>query len=232
MVKKLLISLIFILFAVVIAECGKSDTEEAARLDKEYFVILKQTYDDFMINDSKTMDKKSPEEWLIEYNQLKDNKYLPIINDLKSKLKKEKTSKSLDVIKSDLLNITNSLDNLFNSVPKAIQAIKERNEFEFIKLIKAISNVEENILIYQNDYSKITTDKETFELTLNNYQKINPRSPYLDVIKTFKMPGKLEKNSYINGSLSESYIWESNGAKVKMIFKNTVLESMEQEGLK
>lgn len=232
MMKKLLIALIFILFAVVIAGCGKNDTEEAARLDKEYFVILKQTYDDFMINDSKTMKKKSPEEWLIEYNQLKDNKYLHIINDLKSKLEKEKTSKSIDVIKNDLLNITNSLDDLFNSVPKAIQAIKERNEFEFIKLIKTISNVEENILIYQNDYSKITTDKETFELTLNNYQKINPRSPYLDVIKTFKMPGKLEKNSYTNGLLSESYIWESNGAKVKMTFKNTILESMEQEGLK
>lgn len=226
--KKILIFFMIMLGILSITGCGNNDKKEAERLNEEYYVVVKQTYDECMKGNPEI---KTPDEMLVEINRLSEEKYLPTINEVKTKLEREQVNKSISIIKSDLVNLTNSVDDFVKYMPKAVQGAKNRQKGTFLKLIKMATTVEENILVYQNDYSKITTGKGTYELTFENYTKILPNTSYMDIIKIFKMPGKLVDSSYLYNTLIENYIWEINGAKVKMTFNNTILESMEQEGL-
>lgn len=114
------------------------------------------------------------------------------------------------------------------------QNLKEQNwQQDFANVTMSLFNTK---LEYDNEYSKITTGKGTYELTLANFQKIHKGDTYQKVAETFKMPGVLKSSSSSQLSYGlhtlNTWEWELNDSRVSIIFENNKAELIHQFNLK
>lgn len=105
------------------------------------------------------------------------------------------------------------------------------------KIYNRTATMMNSMLAYGNELSMLTSGKCIYKLTLDNFNKLEKGMPYTEVAKIFSMPGSLEKTLDFTmdetWDLREFYVWEHDGARVVMMFKNGRLEvKHSQKGLK
>lgn len=225
------------LLCLCIAGCAPSAKEEAERLHNDYMLSTRATWNDEFIPKLQkiTNTKKNGDEQDKEIAALAEQ-YKPKMLEFDKKLQGEKVQKSnehlLELDKQQIKNSIHFLDTLILIKDKSNLNEQEwKKDFRLATLALLNTRLE-----YNNEYSKITTGKGTYELTLANYQKIHQGDTYEQVANLFKMPGKLETSSNLQAVneqyWSESYIWEIGDARVYIIFHQGKASSASQFYLK
>lgn len=228
-----------LLLTLLVVGCGGPDAkEEAQRIDKEYFQTAKNMFSSFEEEFQALREKYNDAEELdIDLAAIVDSKYIPENSTLKKKLQAEKLPSRLDEQKKALLNHIDSFGENYTLVSLLKDKSKLNTEHYKYDLLNAYIKTFDTKLEYENEASKVLFGKETYELTLSNFQKIHKGYSYVQVAKLFKMPGTLTNSTESNNALIgprklEHYYWENNGATVRIMFENGKVYRLEQRGLK
>ena len=206
--KQLTIVLLSLLCLFTVACGGPSAKEEAERLHKDHMLATKAMWNNECTPRFHKILKELPEaQQDIETAKLAEE-FKPKSEELLKKAQGEKVQKQnqrlLELIQQqdknliDFLNLTARLKDKQN-----LNQLNWKQDFTNIT-IKTINTR----LEYDNEYSKITTGKGTYELTLANFQKIHEGDTYQQVAETFKMPGTLVRSN--NAQISGEYYYEQD----------------------
>lgn len=234
--KKLTVLLLSLLCLFTVACGGPSAKEEAERLHKDHMLATKAIWNDDFIPKLKKIHKEIPEEKKdVEAAKLAEE-YKPKLEDAYKKIQAEKVQEQNKHL-SELIQMQdkNSLEFLnLLIVLKDKQNLKQQNwNQDFANVTMRLFNTK---LEYNNEYSKITTGKGTYELTLANFQKIHKGDTYQQVAETFKMPGVLRSSNSTQLSYGphtlDTWEWELNDSRVDIIFENNKANLIHQFNLK
>lgn len=220
--KKLTVLLLSLLCLFTVACGGPSAKEEAERLHKDHMLATKAMWNDDFVPKLKKIHNEIPEE-------KKDVEAAKLAEEYKPKLEKAYKKIQAETVQeqnkhlSELIQMQdkNSLEFLnLLIVLKDKQNLKQQNwNQDFANVTMRLFNTK---LEYDNEYSKITTGKGTYELTLANFQKIHKGDTYQQVAETFKMPGTLVRsnNAQISGEYyyEQDFEWRIDDAKVFVSF--------------
>lgn len=234
--KKLTVLLLSLLCLLTVACGGPSAKEEAERLHKEHMLATKAMWNDDFVPKLKKIHNEIPEEKKdVEAAKLAEE-YKPKLEKAYKKIQAEKVQEQNKHL-SELIQMQdkNSLEFLnLLIVLKDKQNLKQQNwNQDFANLTMRFFNTK---LEYDNEYSKITTGKGTYELTLANFQKIHKGDTYQQVAETFKMPGVLRSSNSTQLSYGphtlDTWEWELNDSRVDIIFENNKANLIHQFNLK
>lgn len=234
--KKLTIVLLSLL-CLFVAGCTPSAEKEAERLHKDYILTTRTMWNDEFVPKLQNIFKVKPntEEQDKEAAILAEQ-YKPKMLELDKKLQVEKVQKPnehlLELQKQQVQNSIRFLDVLIMLKDKSkLNEQNWKNDFNNASLAMFNTKLE-----YNNEYSKVTTGKGTYELTLANFQKIHQGDSYQKVAEIFKMPGKIQQasNTKIGNEYHESaaYTWELGEARVSVLFQNGKASAINQFYLK
>lgn len=234
--KKLTVLLLSLLCLFTVACGGPSAKEEAERLHKDHMLATKAIWNDDFIPKLKKIHKEIPEEKKdVEAAKLAEE-YKPKLEDAYKKIQAEKVQEqNKHLSKLIQMQDKNSLEFLnLLIVLKDKQNLKQQNwNQDFANVTMRLFNTK---LEYNNEYSKITTGKGTYELTLANFQKIHKGDTYQQVAETFKMPGVLRSSNSTQLSYGphtlDTWEWELNDSRVDIIFENNKANLIHQFNLK
>lgn len=234
--KKLTVLLLSLLCLFTVACGGPSAKEEAERLHKDHMLATKAIWNDDFIPKLKKIHKEIPEEKKdVEAAKLAEE-YKPKLEDAYKKIQAEKVQEQNKHL-SELIQMQNKNSLEFLNlliVLKDKQNLKQQNwNQDFANVTMRLFNTK---LEYNNEYSKITTGKGTYELTLANFQKIHKGDTYQQVAETFKMPGVLRSSNSTQLSYGphtlDTWEWELNDSRVDIIFENNKANLIHQFNLK
>nr|DAL03305.1 MAG TPA: protein binding protein [Caudoviricetes sp.] len=234
--KKLTVLLLSLLCLFTVACGGPSAKEEAERLHKDHMLATKAMWNDDFVPKLKKIHNEIPEE-------KKDVEAAKLAEEYKPKLEKAYKKIQAETVQeqnkhlSELIQMQdkNSLEFLnLLIVLKDKQNLKQQNwNQDFANVTMRLFNTK---LEYDNEYSKITTGKGTYELTLANFQKIHKGDTYQQVAETFKMPGVLRSSNSTQLSYGphtlDTWEWELNDSRVDIIFENNKANLIHQFNLK
>lgn len=233
--KKLIIILLSLL-CLFVAGCTSSAEKEAERLHKDYALTTKAMWNDEFIPKLQNIFKVKPNtDGQDKEAAILAEQYKPKMLELDKKLQGEKVQKPnehlLELQKQQVQNSIRFLDTIALLKDKSKLNMQNwQNDFNLVSL--AIFNTK---LEYNNEYAKITTGKDTYELTLANFQKIHQGDTYQKVAETFKMPGVITGSSSSQLSYGQhtldTYKWIYNNRKVEIIFENGKAEIISQHNL-
>lgn len=234
--KQLTIVLLSLLCLFTAACGGPSAKEEAERLHKEHMLVTREIWNDNFIPKLQKIYKELPEEKKDTEAAKLAEEYKQKIEDVYKKIQAEKVQeKNKHLQKLIQQQDKNSLDflNLLIML-KDKQNLKEQNwKQDFANITLRMFNTK---LECDNEYSKITTGKGTYELTLANFQKIHKGDSYSQVAEIFKMPGVLQSSSSSQLSYGihtlDTWEWALNDSRVEIIFENNKAELIHQFNLK
>lgn len=237
--RKLLLTLI-ILFGLLAAGCGPSEKDLALDYHKKYGVPVSALNDDY-INHLKDAVKQHGETYKadIELGRYARDSF---IEKCKSTIADASSFKSDNKAVTRLASLNlkraetilemgrNSLDYLKPGYDGQDDELFDRHRYVAYKFTNAK-------LEYENELSVLSTGKSTYELTLDNFNKLKTGLPYATVANTFKMPGSLEKTLDFSFTderdIREFYVWKHGEATVVLMFKNGYLDTKHrQQGLK
>lgn len=234
--KQLTIVLLSLLCLFTVACGGPSSKEEAERLHKEHTLVTRAMWNNDFIPKLQKIYKELPEEQKDTAAAKLAEEYKPKLEEAYKKVQAEKVQDKnkhlLELIQQrdkNLLEFSSLLIALKNK-----QAIKEDNwKQDYANVLIKLFNIK---LEYDNEYSKATTGKGTYELTLANFQKIHKGDTYQQVAETFKMPGVLTSSSSSHLSYGlhtlDTWEWALNDSRVEIIFENNKAELIHQFNLK
>lgn len=234
--KKLTVLLLSLLCLFTVACGGPSAKEEAERLHKDHMLATKAMWNDDFVPKLKKIHNEIPEEKKdVEAAKLAEE-YKPKLEKAYKKIQAEKVQEQNKHL-SELIQMQdkNSLEFLnLLIVLKDKQNLKQQNwNQDFANVTMRLFNTK---LEYDNEYSKITTGKGTYELTLANFQKIHKGDTYQQVAETFKMPGVLRSSNSTQLSYGphtlDTWEWELNDSRVDIIFENNKANLIHQFNLK
>lgn len=234
--KKLTVLLLSLLCLFTVACGGPSAKEEAERLHKDHMLATKAMWNDDFVPKLKKILNEIPEEKKdVEAAKLAEE-YKPKLEKAYKKIQAEKVQEQNKHL-SELIQMQdkNSLEFLnLLIVLKDKQNLKQQNwNQDFANVTMRLFNTK---LEYDNEYSKITTGKGTYELTLANFQKIHKGDTYQQVAETFKMPGVLRSSNSTQLSYGphtlDTWEWELNDSMVDIIFENNKANLIHQFNLK
>jgi hypothetical protein len=234
--KKIAVFIMLALCLLTVACGGPSPKEEAERLHKEHALTTRAIWNDNFVPKLKKIHKEIPDEKKdVEAAKLAEE-YKPKLEDAYKKIQAEKVQEQNKHL-SELIQMQdkNSLEFLnLLIVLKDKQNLKQQNwNQDFANVTMRLFNTK---LEYDNEYSKITTGKGTYELTLANFQKIHKGDTYQQVAETFKMPGVLKGSSTSQLSYGphtlDTWEWELNDSRVDIIFENNKANLIHQFNLK
>lgn len=234
--KKLTVLLLSLLCLFTVACGGPSAKEEAERLHKDHMLATKAMWNDDFVPKLKKIHNEIPEEKKdVEAAKLAEE-YKPKLEKAYKKIQAEKVQEQNKHL-SELIQMQdkNSLEFLnLLIVLKDKQNLKQQNwNQDFANVTMRLFNTK---LEYDNEYSKITTGKGTYELTLANFQKIHKGDTYQQVAETFKMPGVLRSSNSTQLSYGphtlDTWEWELNDSMVDIIFENNKANLIHQFNLK
>lgn len=234
--KKLTVLLLSLLCLFTVACGGPSAKDEAERLHKDHMLATKAMWNDDFVPKLKKIHNEIPEE-------KKDVEAAKLAEEYKPKLEKAYKKIQAETVQeqnkhlSELIQMQdkNSLEFLnLLIVLKDKQNLKQQNwNQDFANVTMRLFNTK---LEYDNEYSKITTGKGTYELTLANFQKIHKGDTYQQVAETFKMPGVLRSSNSTQLSYGphtlDTWEWELNDSRVDIIFENNKANLIHQFNLK
>lgn len=225
--NKLILFLLLISLSCIYG-CGRSNTvidyknmtekERIIYLHENYYIPLKKNYYE-LIYEYKNASKSS--KTIEEFHQvtipLWKKKYGPYINDLHKTIppidSKEMQSiypyfSCLEIsLFSDAFDLLNEMKDKAKYQKDLKGNIKNYNT-EIDKSI--IELFEEDDLIYQNEYSKAIYGNKTFELTYDNYKKLNNGMTPIEVTRIFKMPPTIYELSNEDDTIYYYWILEAD----------------------
>lgn len=234
--KKFTVFMLLALCLLTVACGGPSAKEEAERLHKDHALATRVIWNDSFVPKLKKIYKELPEDKKDAEAAKLAEEYKPKLEDAYKKIQAEKVqdkNKHLaELIQQQDKNSLEFLNLLIMLKDK--QNLKEQNwQQDFANVTMSLFNTK---LEYDNEYSKITTGKGTYELTLANFQKIHKGDTYQKVAETFKMPGVLKSSSSSQLSYGlhtlNTWEWELNDSRVSIIFENNKAELIHQFNLK
>lgn len=234
--KKFTVFMLLALCLLTVACGGPSAKEEAERLHKDHALATRVIWNDNFVPKLKKIHKELPEDKKDAEAAKLAEEYKPKLEDAYKKIQAEKVqdkNKHLaELIQQQDKNSLEFLNLLIMLNDK--QNLKEQNwQQDFANVTMSLFNTK---LEYDNEYSKITTGKGTYELTLANFQKIHKGDTYQKVAETFKMPGVLKSSSSSQLSYGlhtlNTWEWELNDSRVSIIFENNKAELIHQFNLK
>lgn len=234
--KKFTVFMLLALCLLTVACGGLSAKEEAERLHKDHTLATRVIWNDNFVPKLKKIHNELPEDKKDAEAAKLAEEYKPKLEDAYKKIQAEKVqdkNKHLaELIQQQDKNSLEFLNLLIMLNDK--QNLKEQNwQQDFANVTMSLFNTK---LEYDNEYSKITTGKGTYELTLANFQKIHKGDTYQKVAETFKMPGVLKSSSSSQLSYGlhtlNTWEWELNDSRVSIIFENNKAELIHQFNLK
>lgn len=234
--KKIAVFMLLALCLLTVACGGPSAKEEAERLHKDHTLATRVIWNDNFVPKLQKIHKELPEEKKDTEAAKLAEEYKPKLEEAYKKIQAEKvqdTNKHLsELIQQQDKNSLEFLNLLIMLKDK--QNIKEQNwQQDFANVTMSLFNTK---LEYNNEYSKLTTGKGTYELTLANFQKIHKGDTYQKVAETFKMPGVLKSSSSSQLSYGthtlNTWEWQLNDSRVYIIFENNKAELIHQFNLK
>lgn len=234
--KKFTVFMLLALCLLTVACGGPSAKEEAERLHKDHTLATRVIWNDNFVPKLKKIHNELSEDKKDAEAAKLAEEYKPKLEDAYKKIQAEKVqdkNKHLaELIQQQDKNSLEFLNLLIMLNDK--QNLKEQNwQQDFANVTMSLFNTK---LEYDNEYSKITTGKGTYELTLANFQKIHKGDTYQKVAETFKMPGVLKSSSSSQLSYGlhtlNTWEWELNDSRVSIIFENNKAELIHQFNLK
>ena len=230
--KKLTFTFILFIICSLLFGCASKQKPSATEFNSKYSTKVFSIWDRL---NSDIENAKTSEDDKVIVKKMNET-YLPDALNLSKEIEKENTQPELRNLKIALINYNNSLIN-FIKISSNIFLESKVSPISEQKILSAFTQLFEQRLLYDNEYSLVTSGKSSFELTLENYKKIQIGDKYSTVIKTFKMPGKLS-NSYtrdmpiLGKRTLDTYEWELNSGHVKIMFENGRVHMMEQRNLR
>lgn len=232
MMKKLLMVLLSLICCISILGCGTDSKKEAQRLNTEYYENIKNTFASWSQEvDPIVQSNPDFKSSALQIAQITNSKTMPMLNELKVKFDKEKTSTELEPLH-------NSLDNLFNTTFAFFTKWIEQDGFSNmnqvdanIELIRSTNLMLNARLIYENEYSLLVNKKSTYNLDLEHYNKIKQGDTYAEIANLLGMPGQLTHSSQGGFLWAESYEWVAGNKRVSAKFENNRLRIISQFNL-
>lgn len=234
--KKIAVFILVALCLLTVACGGPSAKEEAEQLHRDHTLSTRAIWNDDFVPKLKKIHKELPEEKKDTAAAKLAEEYKPKLEDAYKKIQSEKVQEKnkhlSELIQQQDKNSLEFLNLLIMLKDK--QNLKKQNwEQDFSNVAMRLFNTK---LEYDNEYSKLTTGKGTYELTLSNFQKIHKGDTYQQVAETFKMPGVLRasNSSQLSYGLQtlDTWEWELDGSRVDIIFQNNKAELIHQFNLK
>ena len=236
---KKLFSLLLIIACFMLTACGApTPKEEAVKLNNSYVKQADEIYDSTH-QELVAMSKKygeSSSEALYEFAKVVRTKNLPAINDLIAKFDKEQiTDQSIKEMTRKRLLSTQKVITVFSTFDKEKDLnVQQRINFK-ADYITTMRQAKDELLIYNNEYSKLVNGKSSYALTLDNFKKIHKGDSYVTVANYFNMPGKLiSTNDASIGILTiqqETFEWKNGESVVTIVFINNEAKQISQKNL-
>lgn len=180
--KKLTFTFILFIICSLLFGCASKQKPSATEFNSKYSTKVFSIWDRL---NSDIENAKTSEDDKVIVKKMNET-YLPDALNLSKEIEKENTQPELRNLKIALINYNNSLIN-FIKISSNIFLESKVSPISEQKILSAFTQLFEQRLLYDNEYSLVTSGKSSFELTLENYKKIQIGDKYSTVIKTFKM---------------------------------------------
>lgn len=235
---KKLICVFMLLTCFVLTACGGPNAkEEAQQLNKEIYTPLIQLYADNSASIAAFIDGDLAKDNEAVFLQKINEEYFPKLTDLEAKFtknNKEAANKEVKDLHSLIKMQLNNEKDLFKLLADSSEADKKYWKNDCANLMR---NIFDTDLKVKNELSLAVNNKPAYDLSLSNFQKIHKGKSYTEVAEIFQMPGELKSSKQsgikiLGYRTVEEYVWEHNGATVKVTFDNDKAYLIEQEGLK
>ena len=235
---KKIFALLLVVACFILTACGgPTPKEEAIKLNNSY---VKQSNDIFnsTISDMDSIVDKSAQsnESLYKFAAVTRGKNLQAINDLIAKYDKEQVADpAVKEMTRKRLVATQRIIELYSTLDKEKELnLQERFNFQ-TDYNNKMRQSGDDILVYNNEYSKLVNGTGTYKLTLDNFKKIHKGDGYNQVANYFGMPGKLISTDNISlGIISvtrETFEWKNGETVVTITFNNDKAEQISQKNL-
>jgi hypothetical protein len=230
--KKLIFTFTFFLLCLFIIGCTNDYKQKAQKFDSKYATTVFSIWDklDLELENAKTHEDD------MKITDGINKSSIPNTTKLLAKLEKENIPANLEPMKLSLTRYCHNLVVVLNELADTVHS-GTKNGTKIQELHADITKLYEERLRYNNEYSIVNNGASSFELTLDNYRKIEIGDNYRSVISKFKMPGNLSSSythdmTLIGKRTLDTYEWEFNSGYVRIVFENGKVHMLEQRNLK